>query len=175
MPSGASIRINGSPIASNNLIVDGLSSINPYVPDVNINPVTDAVQEFKVQTSTMSSEFGFTLGGVVNLVTKSGSNQFHGTLYHYLRNDAVDSNSWTANRTARPKLPLRYNHFGGTLGGLSQAELGTSSYAYALGGLHLYWHHNLMLDAEGGYHFPFENIDHAKGPRAQLTARFSMW
>ena len=113
----SAIRINGSPIASNNLIVDGLSSINPYVPDVNVNPVTDAVQEFKVQTNTMSSEYGFTLGGVVNLVTKGGTNQFHGSLYHYLRNNAVDANSWTANRTARPKLPLRYNHFGGTLGG----------------------------------------------------------
>lgn len=113
----SAIRINGGPIASNNLIVDGLSSINPYVPDVNVNPVTDAVQEFKVQTNTMSSEYGFTLGGVVNLVTKSGTNQFHGTLYHYLRNNAIDANSWTNNRTARPKLPLRYNHFGGTIGG----------------------------------------------------------
>jgi hypothetical protein len=66
-------------------------------------------------------------------------------------------------------------YFGATLGGLTQAQLGTSSYAYALGGLHLYWHHNLMLDAEGGYHFPFEDIDRARGPRAQLSARFSLW
>ena len=113
----SAIRINGSPIAANNLIVDGLSSINPYVPDVNVNPVTDAVQEFKVQTNSMSSEYGFTLGGVVNLVTKSGTNLFHGTLYNYLRNDFIDANSWTNKRTARPKLPLRYNHFGGTIGG----------------------------------------------------------
>ncbi len=66
-------------------------------------------------------------------------------------------------------------YFGGTVGGLTQSELGTSSYAYALGGVHLYWHHNLMVDAEGGYHFPFMDIDHLKGPRAQLSTRFSLW
>ncbi len=113
----SAIRINGSPVAANNLIVDGLSSLNPYVPDVNINPVTDAVQEFRVQTNTMSAEYGFTLGGVVNLVTKAGTNKFHGTLYEYVRNDALDANSWVNNRTGREKVPLRYNHFGGTIGG----------------------------------------------------------
>jgi len=113
----SSIRINGSPIATNNFIVDGLSSVNAYLPDVNINPTVDAVQEFKVQTNTMSSEFGFTLGGVVNLVTKSGTNQFHGSLYEYLRNDALDANSWANNRASRPKQPLRYNQFGGAIGG----------------------------------------------------------
>jgi hypothetical protein len=66
-------------------------------------------------------------------------------------------------------------YFGATLGGLTQADLGTTTYAYALGGAHLYYHHNLMIDAEGGYHFPFQDIDHLKGPRAQLSARFSLW
>src|SRR5262249_24681100 len=113
----SSIRINGSPIATNNFIVDGLSSVNAYLPDVNINPTVDAVQEFKVQTNTMSSEYGFTLGGVVNLVTKSGPNQLHGSLYEYLRNDALDANSWANNRAARPKQPLRYHQFGGAVGG----------------------------------------------------------
>ncbi len=87
------IRINGSPLATNNLIVDGLSSTNPFVPDVNINPNVDAVQEFKVQTNTMSAEYGFTLGGVVNLVTKAGTNDYKGSLYHFLRNDSLDANS----------------------------------------------------------------------------------
>jgi hypothetical protein len=113
----SSIRINGSPIATNNFIVDGLSSVNAYLPDVNINPTVDAVQEFKVQTNTMSAEFGFTLGGVVNLVTKSGTNALRGTLYDYGRNDALDANLWSNNRANRPKSPLRYNQFGGALGG----------------------------------------------------------
>jgi hypothetical protein len=111
------IRINGSPLATNNLIVDGLSSTNPFVPDVNINPNVDAVQEFKVQTNTMSAEYGFTLGGVVNLVTKSGTNDYRGSVYHFLRNDALDANSWANNRARRGKPPLRYNQYGGLIGG----------------------------------------------------------
>src|SRR5262245_31072586 len=113
----SSIRINGSPIATNNFIVDGLSSVNAYLPDVNINPTVDAVQEFKVMTNTMSSEYGFTLGGVVNLVTKSGTNAFHGSLFEFIRNDALDANTWANNRASRPKQPLRYNQFGGAIGG----------------------------------------------------------
>lgn len=66
-------------------------------------------------------------------------------------------------------------YFGGTIGGMTQSDLGTSAYAYTMGGVHLYWHHNLMVDAEGGYHFPFQDIDHLKGPRAQLSTRFSLW
>ncbi len=111
------IRINGSPFATNNLVVDGLSSVNAYLPDVNINPNVDSVQEFKVQTNTMSAEYGFTLGGVVNLVTKSGTNQLHGTLYEFFRNDALDAGSWANNRAGRPKPPLRYNQYGGSIGG----------------------------------------------------------
>ncbi|MGH9838145.1 MAG: hypothetical protein ACREEM_05115 [Blastocatellia bacterium] len=64
----------------------------------------------------MSSEYGFTLGGVVNLVTKSGTNQLHGTLYEFFRNDALDANSWSNNRAGRPKPPLRYNQYGGAIG-----------------------------------------------------------
>jgi hypothetical protein len=111
------VRINGSPLGSNNLVIDGLSSVNPYVPDVNINPNVDSVQEFKVQTNTMSAEYGFTLGGVVNLVTKSGTNKLHGALYHFIRNDALDANNWGNNRAGRPNPPLRYNQFGGSIGG----------------------------------------------------------
>ncbi|MFZ4795460.1 MAG: carboxypeptidase regulatory-like domain-containing protein, partial [Blastocatellia bacterium] len=111
------IRINGSPFATNNLVVDGLSSVNAYLPDVNINPNVDSVQEFKVQTNTMSAEYGFTLGGVVNLVTKSGTNEYHGTLYEFLRNNWLDANSWSNNRAQRPRQPLRYNQYGGSIGG----------------------------------------------------------
>ena len=111
------IRINGSPFATNNLVVDGLSSVNAYLPDVNINPNVDSVQEFKVQTNTMSAEYGFTLGGVVNLVTKSGTNQYHGTLYEFFRNNYLDANSWANNRASRPIQPLRYNQYGGSFGG----------------------------------------------------------
>ena len=59
----ALIRINGSPLATNNFLADGLSSVNAYVPDVSVNPNVDSVQEFKVQSNTMSPEYGYTLGG----------------------------------------------------------------------------------------------------------------
>jgi hypothetical protein len=113
----AGIKINGGPDATNNIVIDGLSSTNPYFPDININPPVEAVQEFRVQTNTMSSEFGFTLGGVVNLVTKAGANAPHGSLYEFLRNNALDANSWANNRIGAPRDILRYNQFGGSTGG----------------------------------------------------------
>ncbi|MEZ4225171.1 MAG: hypothetical protein R3B13_29740 [Polyangiaceae bacterium] len=66
-------------------------------------------------------------------------------------------------------------YFGGTVGSFSHAELGNSAYTYQFAGAHLYWHHNLVMSAEGGYHFPFERVDTFRGPRAQLSAGFSMW
>jgi hypothetical protein len=73
----------------------------------------DAVQEFKVQSNVMSAEFGFTAGGVVNIVTKSGTNTPHGSLYYFVRNDAFDAR----NAFAATKAPFRYNQYGGTIGG----------------------------------------------------------
>ena len=113
----AGIKINGGPVATNNIIIDGLSSLNPYFPDININPPVEAVQEFRVQSNTMSSEYGFTLGGVVNLVTKAGSNEPHGSLYEFLRNDTLDANTWANNRIGAKRDILRYNQFGGAISG----------------------------------------------------------
>jgi outer membrane receptor protein involved in Fe transport len=113
----AGIKINGGPVATNNIVIDGLSSVNPYFPDINVNPSVEAVQEFRVQTNTMSAEYGFTLGGVVNLVTKAGGNDPHGSLYEFLRNDKLDANSWANNRIGARRDILRYNQFGGSLSG----------------------------------------------------------
>ncbi len=65
--------------------------------------------------------------------------------------------------------------FGGTVGGLAHEELGNSGYTYQFAGAHLYWHHNFVVSVEGGYQFPFENVDVVRGPRAQFSAGFSMW
>ena len=73
----------------------------------------DALQEFKIQTSTFAPEYGRSPGAQISLVTRSGTNQFHGSVYNYFRNDALDSVSYFDNK----KTPLRYNDFGGTLGG----------------------------------------------------------
>ncbi len=77
----------------------------------------DAMQEFRVQTSTYAPEFGRQLGGQISIATRSGTNEFHGTLFEYFRNDKLDANDWFANRNGLPKPPLRQNDFGGVLGG----------------------------------------------------------
>jgi hypothetical protein len=77
----------------------------------------DAMQEFAVHTSTYSAEFGRTPGGQVQVLTRSGTNRFHGTLFDYFRNDALDANDWFANLEGFQKPPLRHNNFGGVLGG----------------------------------------------------------
>ena len=105
--------VNGGPSGANNITLDGASNINPRGGDVNVNPAVDAIQEFKVQSGVMSAEFGYTAGGVVNMVTKSGTNHFHGTLYEFLRNDKFDAR----NAFANVKAPFRYNQYGGAIGG----------------------------------------------------------
>jgi Carboxypeptidase regulatory-like domain len=77
----------------------------------------DALKEFKIQTSTYSSEYGRSPGGQISLVTRSGENQFRGTLFEYFRNEALDANDWFANSQNLSRTPLRHNQFGGTLGG----------------------------------------------------------
>jgi outer membrane receptor protein involved in Fe transport len=77
----------------------------------------EALQEFRIQTSTFAPEFGRASGAQIGLVTRSGTNQFTGSLFEYLRNDKTDANDWFANQQGLAKLPLRFNNFGGTIGG----------------------------------------------------------
>ena len=77
----------------------------------------DAMQEFRIQTSSFAPEFGRTPGGQISIVTRSGTNQFHGTLFDYLRNDVLDANDWFGNHNGLPKPKARQNDFGGVLGG----------------------------------------------------------
>jgi hypothetical protein len=77
----------------------------------------DALQEFRIQTSTYAPEFGRTPGGQISIVTRSGTNQYHGTLFDYLRNDVLDANDWFADANHLPKPEERQNDFGGTIGG----------------------------------------------------------
>ena len=77
----------------------------------------DALEEFRIQTSTFAPEFGRTPGAQVAVVTKSGTNAFHGTAFEYLRNNVLDANDWFANHSGLPQPALRQNDFGGVLGG----------------------------------------------------------
>jgi len=85
--------------------------------------------------------------------------------------DAGYTLSFERNSSRRFVIP----YFGGTLGALSHAELGHSAYTYQFAGAHLLWHENLIVSAEGGYQFPFSDVDVVRGPRAQFSAGFSMW
>ena len=80
-------------------------------------PSVDAVQEFKVKTSTFSAEFGHAAGAVVNATIKSGTNQFHGTVFEFLRNNALDANNFFTNAAGQPRAPFHQNQFGGAVGG----------------------------------------------------------
>lgn len=77
----------------------------------------DALQEFRIATSTYSAEYGRTPGGQISLLTRSGTNEWHGSLFDYFRNDALDANNWFNNNSGLPKTAERQNDFGGTLGG----------------------------------------------------------
>jgi hypothetical protein len=77
----------------------------------------DALQEFRIATSTYSAEYGRTPGGQISLLTRSGTNEWHGSLFDYFRNDALDANNWFNDNSNLPKTAERQNDFGGTLGG----------------------------------------------------------
>src|SRR5438552_907493 len=84
---------------------------------IAVVPSVDAVQEFKVKTSTFSAEFGHAAGAVVNATIKSGTNQFHGTAFEFLRNDKLDANNFFTNAAGQPRAAFRQNQFGGAIGG----------------------------------------------------------
>ena len=80
-------------------------------------PIEDTVQEFQELTLNMSAQYGNSAGSVTNLITKSGTNQYHGSGWYFGRNDFFDANNFFANQTGTPRQALRFNQFGGTFGG----------------------------------------------------------
>jgi len=115
--ASAAFSANGARPRDNNFILDGVDNNELWLQSVVIFPSVDALEEFKLQTSTYSAEFGRSLGGVVNLQIKSGTNDFHGSAYEFLRNDALDANDFFNNRAGRAKPDLNQHQFGATLGG----------------------------------------------------------
>lgn len=84
---------------------------------IAVTPSVDAVQEFKVKTNNFSAEFGHAAGAVVNATIRSGSNEFHGTAFEFLRNNDLDANNFFTNAAGKPKAPFHQNQFGGAAGG----------------------------------------------------------
>jgi Carboxypeptidase regulatory-like domain/TonB dependent receptor-like, beta-barrel len=127
--------VNGQRSNANYVTVDGVSanvgissgglgqSAGGTVPALSAGGGTnslvsvDALQEFSIQTSGFAPEYGRTPGGQISILTRSGTNDFHGDAFDYLRNEAVDANDWFANHNGLKKAALRQNDFGGVLGG----------------------------------------------------------
>ncbi len=114
--------VNGNREQTNNFLLDGVDVNDSMDNRIGYTPSVDALQEVQVMTGNGSSEFGNSAGAVVNMTLKSGTNSLHGSLFHFLRNDNLDANSFFANQnTALPKEKQRRNFaqnmFGGTLGG----------------------------------------------------------
>ena len=118
---GTNFVSNGSRGATSDILLDGASATNSEpnggITSVTYLPSPEAVEEFKVQQTNFSAEYGFSGASVVNVVSRSGTNKFHGSVYEFLRDDSLDANDWFANRNGDPIPPLRRHNYGGTIGG----------------------------------------------------------
>ena len=90
---------------------------NVSINQTGYTPIVDSIAEFNVITNSLSAEYGRTGGGVINVATRSGTNEFHGSLFEFLRNAKLDANSWANNRNRTPRAAFQRNQFGGTIGG----------------------------------------------------------
>jgi carboxypeptidase family protein len=115
--ASAAFSANGQRPRDNNYMLDGVDNNETWLQTVVIFPAVEALDEFKLQTSTYSAEFGRSMGGVVNIQIKSGSNAFTGSVYEFFRDGAMDANNFFNNRAGRPKPDFRQHQFGATLGG----------------------------------------------------------
>ncbi len=116
LPPGTLLpRINGGRPRTNEYLYDGISALQPEPGQVAFFPILDDIQEFTIESNNVSAEFGRFNGGVVNVTTRSGTNQLHGSVFEYFRNEDLNARNYFASPTAaKPKY--RRNLYGGTLG-----------------------------------------------------------
>jgi len=112
----AGFSVNGMRNQSNNFLLDGASNNDTFNTGFVMRPPPDAIQEFKIQTHSYSAEFGRNAGSVVNVVTKSGTNELHGAAWEFNRDDALQAKNFFAPAN-QPKPKLKQNQFGGSAGG----------------------------------------------------------
>jgi hypothetical protein len=117
LPPGTVLpRINGGRPRTNEYLYDGISALQPEPGQVVYFPIIDDIQAFTVEANNVPAEFGRFNGGVVNVATRSGSNNFHGSLFEFFRNEDLNARNYFASATAA-KPEYRRNLYGGTLGG----------------------------------------------------------
>lgn len=110
---GQAYAVNGQRPESNNFLIDGANNFNGVDGGFVLKPPVDAITEFRILTHNANAEFGNSLGSTTNIVTRTGSNAFHGAAWEFLRNDALDARNFFATTTE----PLKQNQFGATIGG----------------------------------------------------------
>ena len=110
---GQAYAVNGQRPESNNFLIDGANNFNGVDGGFVLKPPVDAITEFKILTHNATAEFGNTLGSTTNIITRSGTNSYHGALWEFLRNDVLDATNYFGTTTE----PLKQNQFGGTFGG----------------------------------------------------------
>ena len=121
--------VNGGRPGTTDILVDGIPS-SPGLANPNqgiaVFPSVESVQEMKVQTNGYSAEFGRSGSGIINLIYKSGTNHFHGSLFEFLRNSNLDANSFFSNLNRTPLPSFKRNQFGGSVGGPVELQLRSS-------------------------------------------------
>src|SRR5215470_16686193 len=113
----ANITANGQNEVFNNQLIDGMDNNEREQFTILMRPSIDMIQEVKVDTNSYPAEVGRAGGAVINLLTKSGTNGFHGGVYEYLRNDKLNANDFFSNLSGVPRPKYRQNQFGGSIGG----------------------------------------------------------
>lgn len=114
---GAPYVANGSRADSSGVFIDGINDESPRDAGSQISPPLDSIQEFGMETSNYTAQYGRLSGSVVNMVTKSGGNRFHGSLFDYVRNDLFDAPPFNFSTVPLAKTKLRQNQFGGDFAG----------------------------------------------------------
>jgi len=109
----SSVSANGQDENANNQLIDGLDNNERIIGAIGVRPDTDAIAEFRVQTNLYTAEAGRSAGAIINIITKAGTNTFHGTAYEFFRNDIFDANNYFS----ISKTELRQNQYGASLGG----------------------------------------------------------
>ena len=112
----SSIRVSGGVMGLNNNMLDGVTNVTTFTSEIGVNITSDAIQEYRIMTGVIPAQFGYTSGGVVNVITRSGGDKYHGSLYEFFQNDALNA------EIAFPKPTFgkpedRFNNYGGTFGG----------------------------------------------------------
>lgn len=113
--------VNGGQESTSDIMLDGVTATVahniPTISAISALPSVEGIQEFRIQTNAYSAEYGRSGGGLVTLVTKSGTNELHGSAYEFLRNSAMDANNFFSNRTGASLASFKRNQFGASLGG----------------------------------------------------------